>query len=148
MKKGQNMSSLKGLVVAALILIMVMACSGKMDGVVRRDAKRIDIMYSDSRLKTAELATVLPNGERFNGKSEPYDRNQEVMSADSSTTDDAAVHFEDLQTFAGNVKATLTSDRGNVIECRFKLTDVVIGFSSGGVGICQVSDGRVIDVFF
>ena len=142
------MNKPKGIVAAALLLVVVMGCSGKMDGVIRSDAKRIDIMYSDSRLKTAELATVLPNGERFSGKSEPYDRNQEVMSADSSATDDVAIHFEDLQTFAGNVKATLTSARGNVIECRFKMTDVVMGFSSGGVGICQVSDGRVIDVFF
>ncbi len=134
---------------AAVILIMItQGCSGQMSGVVRRDAKRIDIMFTDSRLASAELVTVMPNGERFSGKSESYDKNKEMMSAESTVTDEVAIHFEDLQTFPANAKATLYSDRGNMIECRFKLTDVIIGFSSGGVGLCQVSDGRVIDVFF
>ncbi len=142
------MTNLKRIAVAALVSIMVMACSGQMSGVVRRDAKRIDIMFTDSRLASAELVTVMPNGERFSGKSESYDKNKEMMSAESTVTDEVAIHFEDLQTFPANAKATLYSDRGNMIECRFKLTDVIIGFSSGGVGLCQVSDGRVIDVFF
>ena len=142
------MNNLKRFAVAAFVSIMVMACSGQMSGVVRRDAKRIDIMFTDSRLASAELVTVMPNGERFSGKSESYDKNKEMMSAESTVTDDVAIHFEDLQTFPANAKATLYSDRGNMIECRFKLTDVIIGFSSGGVGLCQVSDGRVIDVFF
>ncbi|MDJ0818096.1 MAG: hypothetical protein QNJ58_17925 [Desulfobacterales bacterium] len=142
------MTNLKRIAVAALVSIMVMACSGQMSGVVRRDAKRIDIMFTDSRLASAELVTVMPNGERFSGKSESYDKKKEMMSAESTVTDEVAIHFEDLQTFPANAKATLYSDRGNMIECRFKLTDVIIGFSSGGVGLCQVSDGRVIDVFF
>ena len=135
-------------VIAAILSVGATGCSGTMDGVIRRDAKRIDIMFSDSRSAVAELVAVLPNGERFSGKSEHYDKSRDMMSADSTVTDDVAIHFEDLQTFAGNAKATLTSDRGNIIECRFKLTDIIIGFSSGGVGLCQVSDGRVIDVFF
>ena len=142
------MNNLKRFAVAALVSIVVMACSGQMSGVVRRDAKRIDIMFTDSRLASAELVTVMPNGERFSGKSEAYDKNKEMMSAESTVTDEVAIHFEDLQTFPANAKATLYSDRGNMIECRFKLTDVIIGYSSGGVGLCQVSDGRVIDVFF
>ena len=105
-------------------------------------------MFTDSRLAVAELVTVMPNGERFSGKSEAYDKNKEMMSAESKVTDEVAIHFEDIQTFPANAKATLTSDRGHVIECRFKLTDTIIGYSSGGVGICQAWDGRVIDVFF
>ncbi len=135
-------------VLAAMILTATIGCTGTMDGVIRRDAKRIDIIYTDSRVAVAELIAVLPNGERFRGKPERLDRTKEMMEADSTDTDDIAVHFEALQTFPGNVKATLSGNRGDVIKCRFKLSDVILGFSSGGFGICQISDGRIIDVFF
>ena len=133
---------------AVMILTVAVGCTGQMDAIIRRDAKRIEITYTDSRVTVAELLAVLPNGEYFRGKTEWFDRTREMMEADSTNTDDVAIHFEAMQTFAGNVKATLSGNRGATIECRFKLTDVIIGFSGGGVGICQISDGRVIDVFF
>jgi hypothetical protein len=34
------------------------------------------------------------------------------------------------------------------MKCRFNLADSIIGLSSGGFGLCQASDGRVIDIFF
>lgn len=131
-----------------LLLIAAMGCTGKLDGVIRRDASRIDIMYTDSRVAVAELIAILPNGERFRGKSERFDRTKDMMEAAKTGIDDRSAHFQAVQTFSGNVKATLSGNRGDLIECRFKLTDTIIGFSSGGFGICQISDGRVIDVFF
>jgi len=119
-----------------------------MDGIIRSDADRIEIMYTDSRVAVAELIAVFPNGEQFRGKSEKFDRAREILETDNKKTDDVAAHFEALQTFPGNAKAMLTGSGGQTIKCRFKLADVIIGFSSGGFGICQVSDGRVIDVFF
>jgi hypothetical protein len=142
------MKKLGVFVLAVIILTATMGCSGQMDGVIQSDAGRIEIMYTDSRVAVAELITVLHNGERFRGKPERLDRTKEMMEAESTDTDDISIHFEALQTFPGNVKATLSGNRDNIIKCRFKLTDVIIGFSSGGFGICQVSDGRVIDVFF
>ena len=133
------------LIAAALLILATAGCSGKMDGIIRRDAKRIDILYTDSRVAVAELVAVLPSGERFSGKSQRLDITAEAMKA---KTDSISAHFDDLNTFAGNVKATLIGDGGNLIECRFKLSDLIIGFSSGGIGLCQMSDGRVIDVFF
>jgi hypothetical protein len=135
-------------VCTALLLAVTMGCSGTMNGVVRRDAQRIEIMYTDSRVAVAELIAVLPNGEQFRGKAEKLDRAQEMLETGSMKTGDVAAHFEALQTFPGNAKATLTGSGGQTIKCRFKLTDVIIGFSAGGFGICQVSDGGVIDVFF
>ena len=132
----------------AMILTAMIGCSGKMDGVVRRDAKRIEIIFTDSRISAAELVTVMPDGERFSGKPERFDKVKDMMEKDSTNSDDISVHFENLQTFAGNVKATLSGNRGGIIKCRFNLTDVIIGFSSGGTGMCQVADGREIDVFF
>jgi len=133
---------------AVMILTVALGCTGQMVGVIRRDAKRIEITYTDSRVAVAELITVLPDGEHFQGKSERLDRTKDMMETDSTGTDSLAGHFEALQTFRGNAKATLSGNRGNVIKCRFKLTDVIFGFSGGGTGICQIADGRVVDVFF
>jgi hypothetical protein len=143
--KGLSMKNLMVWLFAALPVIVMSGCAGKMDGIIRRDAKRIDIIYSDSRVSVADLIVVLPNGERFSGKPERLDLSKEMMETDS---DDIQIHFEHLRTFNGNVKATLTGNRGDNIKCRFRLADTIIGFSSGGIGLCQVSDGRVIDVFF
>ena len=136
------------LVGMALFSAVTMGCAGTMDGIVRRDAQRIEIMYTDSRVGAAELIAVLPGGERFRGKAEKFDRAQEMMATESTAAGNVAAHFEALQTFPGNVKATLYGSGGATIQCRFKLADVIIGFSAGGFGICQISDGGVIDVFF
>jgi len=133
---------------AVIILTVMLGCTGQMDGVIRRDAARIEITYTDSRVAAAELIAVLPSGEHFLGKPERLHRAKDVMETPPNKADDLSFHFEALQTFPGNVKATLSGNRGKIIQCRFKLTDVILGFSSGGTGLCQVSDGRVIDVFF
>jgi hypothetical protein len=136
------------LVCTAWLLAVTMGCAGTMNGVVRRDAQRIEIIYTDSRVGAAELIAVLPGGERFRGKAEKFDRTREMKATEPTAADNVAAHFEALQTFPGNVKATLHGSGGATIECRFKLADVIIGFSAGGFGICQISDGGVIDVFF
>jgi len=138
------MKTLKVISILSLLFTMAMGCSGQIEGVIRRDAKRIQITYTDSRLAAAELIAILPDGEQFRGKSERLDRTKDVMEATLTDTND----FEAVQSFPGNTKATLSGNRGNVIKCRFQLADVIIGFSSGGTGLCQISDGRVIDVFF
>jgi hypothetical protein len=135
-------------ILAGMILTVTMGCSGQMDGVIRRDAVRIAITYTDSRVAVANLMAVLPDGEQFQGKSERLDRTKEMMETNSTDTDGAAGRFGALQTFHGNAMATLSGNRGNVIKCRFMLTDIILGFSGGGMGLCQVSDDRVIDVFF
>jgi len=142
------MKNLKILVSLALLLSLAIGCTGQMDAVIRRDAKRVEIIYTDSRIASAELITVLPSGERFQGKSRRFDRAQEVMAAGSANSADKSARYDALQTFSGNAKATLAGNRGSTMECRFHITDIIIGYSSGGMGICQVSDGRVLDVFF
>ena len=135
-------------ILAVIFLTVTLGCAGQMDAIIRRDAARIEITYTDARVAVAELIAVLPSGEHFRGKSERLDRTKDMMEINPSKTDDIAFHFEALQTFPGNVKATLSGNRGKIIKCRFRLTDIIFGFSGGGIGLCQISDGRVIDVFF
>ena len=133
-------------ILVAILLTVQLGCAGSMKGVVRRDAKRIEVAYTDSRLEKANLQTVLPGGERFEGKivrmgwmgTQP----DTAVSASESTV------FEEVQLFDGNAEATLSGNKGNIMKCRFNLTDSLMGISSGGFGICQVTDGRVIDIFF
>jgi hypothetical protein len=102
--------------------------------------------YTDMRLGKGILKTVLPGGEHFEGKI------VRIGSADAQSVttdiDSGSAAFDDVQVFEGNAEATLSGSRGNIMKCRFNLTDSIIGLSSGGFGLCQVSDGRVIDIFF
>lgn len=130
----------------AILLTVQLGCAGSMKGVVRRDAKRIEISYTDSRLGTGSLQTVLSSGERFEGKivrtgwmaGQP----EPAVSGSDSTV------FEEVELFHGNAEATLAGNKGNIMKCRFNVADSLIGLSSGGFGICEVTDGRVIDIFF
>jgi hypothetical protein len=135
-------------VLAVMVLTAAIGCTGTMDGVIRRDAARIQITYTDSRIAAAELITVLPDGELFRGKPEKFNPTKDISSAGAGAGTAASANFPALQTFPGNVAASLAGSKGSRMNCRFKLTDVILGFSSGGFGLCQMSDGRVIDVFF
>ena len=128
----------------AFFLAVLTACSGTLQGVVRQDARRVSLNYSDSRIGTADIKVALPDGERFAGRVKRGTEQTARETGVSSNTD----RFEAIETFDGNADAVLSGNRGNIMKCRFNLTDIIIGFSSGGFGICQVTDGRVIDIFF
>jgi hypothetical protein len=140
------MTQWRMIILIAIFLTVQLGCAGSMKGVVRRDAKRIEFTYTDSRLGKAGLQTVLPGGERFEGKIVRMGSADDPSDTDVSTNESSA--FEDVLLYDGNAKATLSGNKGNIMKCRFNLTDSIIGLSSGGFGVCQVSDGRVIDVFF
>jgi len=129
-----------------ILLTVQLGCSGGMKGVVRQDAKRIEITYTDSRLGKSILQTVLQDGERFEGKIIRIGWMGD--QSDTAVSDSDYAVFEDVQIFDGNAEATLVGNQGNIMKCRFKVGDAIIGLSSGGFGICQVTDGRVIDIFF
>ena len=133
-------------ILVAILLTVQLGCAGSMKGVVRRDAKRVNITYTDSRLGKGTLQTVLAGGERFEGKTVRI--GWMGAQSDSAVSGDESTDFEDVQMFEGNAEATLSGNKGNFMKCRFNLTDSIIGLSSGGFGMCQVTDGRIIDIFF
>jgi len=133
-------------ILVAVLLTVQLGCAGSMKGVVRRDAKRVNITYTDSRLGKGTLQTVLAGGERFEGKTVRI--GWMGAQSDSAVSGDESTDFEEVQMFEGNAEATLSGNKGNFMKCRFNLTDSIIGLSSGGFGMCQVTDGRIIDIFF
>ena len=128
---------------AALVVVLT-ACSGTIQGVVRQDARRVPFHFSDSRIGTADLQVTMPEGERFEGRT----TRGTAETAPSSGASISSDRFEAVESFDGNAEAVLTGDRGNIMKCRFHITDIIFGFTSGGFGICQVSDGREIDIYF
>lgn len=128
----------------AVILVVMTSCSGSLRGVMRNNAGRVSFNYTDSQLGNAELQVMLPEGERFEGRAETGINLTRPKAGAAASMD----RFEAVETFHGNADAVLSGDRGNIMQCRFLLTDIILGFKSGGFGICQLSDGRVIDVFF
>jgi hypothetical protein len=130
--------------VIAVFLGIVTACSGTMRGVVQNDGNRVSFNYSDSQIGSANLQVVMPEGERFEGRVERGTDRTRPNSGSTASMD----RFEAVDSFDGNADAVLSGDRGNMMQCRFSITDFILGFKSGGFGVCQLSDGRVIDVFF
>ena len=127
-----------------VFLALMTACSGSIKGVVREDARRVPFEYSNSSVGTADLQVAMPDGERFEGRVQRGMKNTEPESSRTISMD----RFETVESFDGNADAVLSGNRGNIMKCRFRVTDIIIGLSSGGFGICQMSDGRVIDLFF
>ena len=130
--------------ITAVILAVMAACSGSLRGIMRRDASRVTFNYSNSQIGNADLQVVLPEGERFEGRAEKGINNTRPQASATTSMD----RFQAVETFKGNAEAVLSGDRGNIMQCRFLLADTILGLKGGGFGICQLSDERVIDVFF
>ena len=122
------------------LVIASIGCSGTMRGIDRYSGKRISFEYEEEKFGSAQLQVQMPDGELFIGKLA-----EEQMPATSNTP--SAKKYPAVHEFQGNTEAFLFGDRGNKMRCKFRLSDTLVGFKSGGFGICQVSDGRVIDIY-
>lgn len=118
-----------------LPVFTVISCGGTMKGIDRYSGKRVFFSYEDQKFGSGEIQMTMPDGERFIGKivDEP--------AADESKT------YPDVSEFQGNTAIFLQGDRGGNMRCKFRLSDTILGFRGGGYGLCETSDGRVIDMF-
>ncbi len=92
----------------AVFLALMTACSGTMQGVVRKDARRVVFDYSDSKIGTADVQVVMSEGERFEGRVERGTDRTRPNSSSTISTD----RFEAVETFGGNADAVLSGNRG------------------------------------
>jgi len=122
------------------MIFALMACSGTMKGIDRTSGKRIQMAYEDEKFGKAGLQIKTPDGELFLGK-----LIEEPMAPVAGAPAD--IKYPAVDEFRGNTEAFLFGDRGNYMKCRFRLSDTIVGFKSGGFGLCQTADGRVIDIF-
>jgi hypothetical protein len=115
--------------------ILLFSCSGVMKGMIQGEGELVNFQFEDTGYRSGEIKTTLPDGEKFEGKFV-----EEWVSAHDTG-------YETVDAYSGHVEAILFGDKGHTMKCRFRTEDE-LGLLSGGIGRCQVSDGRVIDVQF
>ena len=139
-QKGQKMKKPVLFFILTTLVIASMACSGTMRGIDRYSGKRIYFEYEEEKFGSAELQVQMPDGELFIGK-----LIKEQMAATSNAP--SGKGYPAVDEFQGNTEAFLFGDRGNNMKCKFRLSDAMLGFKGGGFGLCETSDGRVIDIY-
>jgi hypothetical protein len=123
------------IVVLPIWVIAVMACAGTMKGIDRYTGKRVMVSYEDEKFGSSKIQMTMPDGERF------------VGGIVDEATVDSSKEYPSVHEFPGNIEAFLEGDRGGRMRCKFRLSDNLLGFKSGGFGLCQTDSGRVIDMF-
>lgn len=120
--------------------VALSACSGTMQGVVRGEGTRVPFEYEQGMDRDYYRTTI--DGESFSGQ---------AIDAGSSTGvgtvySGGAIGTVVTTNSSGNFVAVLLGDRGSTMRCQMNYADSSGLTSIGGVGLCQHSDGRVIDV--
>ncbi len=137
-----------------IIAIFLVGCSGTMNGMLRNDGTRVSIDYEQG-MDHDKLRVTMPDGETFIGKvvmvgaSSGFVSGFGSASAFSSTGNYAygtGSTFGVVNTHTGNMQGVLFGDRGHTMRCKFQYADSSGLTNAGGVGLCETSDARVIDV--
>ena len=140
-----------------LALAVLSTCSGKMRGADRKSRDAVDFQFRDTGFGHGRLFARIGDGESFEGEfvemanarrcpdrepvAGPATGNAPAMTRKRPEP----VSVEDC---AEEIEAELSGTQGHSMRCRCRLRDAVLGLSGGGQGVCEVSDGRVIDVRF
>ena len=124
----------------APLCIGLAACGGTMQGVVRGEGTRVQFQYEQGMDRDFYKTTI--DGENFSGQAV----NAGATSGFGTVFVAGEIGSVVTTTTNGNFVAVLLGNRGSSMRCQMNYADSS-GFTSlGGVGICQHSDGRVIDV--
>lgn len=122
---------------AIAIIFGLSACSGTMQGVTRGTGEAVQFSYQQG--VDSDMLTAVISGETFQGKA--VQRGNRTMTATTWSGDSM---FGTSST--GDAVAVLIGSRGSSLSCQLQYADASGFTTSGGVGICQHSDKRVIDV--
>ena len=128
------------LLCAALVLGSVAGCGGIMQGVIRGEGTPVQFQYEQGLDR--DFYTAVVDGEQFSG----HAVNVGASSGVGTVFAGGEVGNVFVSTTTGQFVAVLLGDQGSTMRCQMNYADSS-GFTlMGGVGICQHSDGRVIDV--
>lgn len=125
------------LVYAALSLA---GCAGEMTGQVRGTGERVVFKYEQD-FDQDRYSTVI-GGETFSGKAVMDGSTSGVGTVFGDGWDSAIFGSTTTNRFV----AVLLGNKGNSLNCQMRYADSSGFTSSGGVGQCLHSDGRIIDV--
>lgn len=130
-----KLKSLKILIL--LSCFSLSACAGTMNGMIRGSGKQISIGYTQN-MQSDTLQVTMPDGEIFIGKA--------VMTNKSTSTVMVSGNFGVVQNSTGNVQAVLFGNKGHTMNCKFHYADSSGDTTDGGIGVCETSNGKMIDV--
>ena len=157
---------MKGVWIALASSIVLAGCmTGGMNGMIRDSGAPVTMTYVQG-MTHDNYTIVLPDGETFRGKGVMVGNsttfantfaNTSITGTSTYTGPDGIAqgsHFGSTQgsafsvvsSYTGNVAAVLFGDNGNTMRCAFQYADTSGLTNLGGVGLCETSEGRVIDV--
>lgn len=124
-----------------LPLLALAACSGGMTGQIRGTGEKVPFTYEQGIDHDVYGTTI--DGEVFSGKA--------VMDGSSTVVGNTfgANGFGPTMFGTGYTNrfvAVLLGNRGSSLNCQMRYADSSGFTTSGGVGVCSHSDGRLIDI--
>lgn len=122
------------------VLVALVGCGGSMTGVVRGSGTPVTIQYEQGMDRDFYTATL--EGEHFKGQAVDAG----ARSGFGTAYVGGQAHTVFGSTSSGNFVAVLLGDKGRTMRCQMHYADSSGFTSMGGVGLCEVSDGRLIDV--
>lgn len=139
------------LLIIAVCLTLV-GCAGTMNGMVRSSGHPVSIAYTQSA-DHDDLTITMPDGETFTGKAVMIGKSTSVgygvgnaTATSSGRRYASGTGFGVVNTYTGNMQAVLFGNRGHTMRCNLQYADSSGFTAAGGIGLCETSDGRVIDV--
>jgi hypothetical protein len=121
-------------------VVAISGCDGQMTGQVRGTGERIQFSYQQGLDSDTYTATI--NGEDFVGKA--------VMDGATAGFGTVLGSSFDATLFGSTTTnrfiAVMLGNKGSSLSCQMRYADASGFTTSGGVGVCQHSDGRVIDI--
>ncbi len=139
-----------------IIALFLSGCpgAGMMKGMMRKTGDRVTMNYQDG-MGYDDLQVIMPDGETFKGKVVKVGPSSGIGpglgSASATSSTGASTHGTDkafgaVETYNGNMQGVLFGDRKHTMRCKLQYVNPDGFTDSGGVGVCETSDGRVIDV--
>jgi hypothetical protein len=128
-------------------LLLLSACGGEMHGAVQSHqgqplgAARAE--YTDSGFGSGTIKVFLPDGETFDGswtQATAQSTASGTVGVKSGGSYASGTYFGTESYSANQYSAALIGSRGHSMQCLFH------GDSLHGIGRCQVSDGRIVDI--
>ncbi len=122
-----------------LVFVFLVGCGGTMQGVIRGDGTRVPFQYEQGMDRDFYTATI--DGETFKGQAVQANARTGIGTSFSGET-------VIVSSTSGNFVATMFGNKGSSLRCNMNYADSSGFTTAGGVGVCQHSDGRVIDVMW
>lgn len=127
----------KKLILISCLSLTACAGPGTMNGMIRGSGQPVSIGYTQN-MQSDNLQVTMPGGEVFTGKA--------VMANRSTSTVMVGGNFGIVQNNTGNVQAVLFGSKGRTMNCKFQYANSSGYTSDGGIGVCETSNGKTIDV--